>query len=356
MESLDRLFKWGVGPFLDGLFTQSNLGIVVQATLTIRPKPEYIECFVFQVDEKNFEAVIDGVAQIKSELGSILGGVNLMNGRRMLSMSSPSRQDLGWSEASPMTQDFLSSALKEYGLSAWSGLGTLYGPKPVVKAARALIKKHLKKDCKRVLFLSPRKTYNLRKLFSWIPGGAARNLEAVLQRLEEGQKILMGIPQQTALRLAYWWGGVKPADESNLDPARDKCGLIWYSPLVPIRGKIARQYVEMVQRVCLKHSIEPLITLTCFDHRLVDSTVPILFDQNSEASIAVAHACYEDLIEEGFKIGVFPYRFPITHMDEIYKRASKGSYWSTVQKIKNALDKDSILSPGRYCPSNNFKS
>lgn len=351
LESLDKLFKWGVGPYLDGVFTQSNLGIVVEATLSIKPRPEFIECFVFQIDENKLEAVTESIARIKSELGSILGGVNLMNGRRMLSMSAKNRKNLGWEVDTPMTNEFLASALKDYGLSPWSGLGTLYGPTPVVKAARAFIKKQLKKDCRRILFLSPKKTQLLRQAFSWIPGGAARNIESVLQRLEEGQKILIGIPQQTALRLAYWWGSIKPADENDLDPARDKCGLIWYAPLVPVRGEIARKYVEMVQRVSLKHAIEPLITLTFFDHRLADSTVPILFDLSSETSTKAAHACYLELVEEGYKIGVFPYRFPISNMDEIYKRATKGSYWSVVQSIKSALDKNSVLSPGRYCPN-----
>src|SRR5690606_27938657 len=103
LESLDKLFKWGVGPYLDGVFTQSNLGIVVEATLSIKPRPEYIECFVFQVDEDKLEAVTESIARLKSELGSILGGVNLMNGRRMLSMSSNNRKNLGWKEDTPMT-------------------------------------------------------------------------------------------------------------------------------------------------------------------------------------------------------------------------------------------------------------
>ncbi len=351
LEHLDKLFKWGVGPYLEGIFTQSNLGIVVEATLSIKPRPEFIECFVFQIDDENLEIVTETIAHLKSELGSILGGVNLMNGRRMLSMSSENRKNLGWEKAGAMDKEFLSTALKDYGLCAWSGLGTLYGPKSVVRTVKSFIKKALNKHCKRILFLSPQKTKCLRSVFSYIPGGLARNIEGVLERLEEGQKILMGTPQQTALRLAYWQGCLKPADENDLDPARDKCGLIWYSPLVPTRAKYARDYVEMVERVCLKYSIEPLITLTFFDHRVADSTVPILFDQSSEAQTKAAHDCYLELLEEGHKIGVFPYRFPISNMGEIYERAANGNYWSLVKKIKETMDKDALLSRGRYCPS-----
>ena len=352
LEQLDKLFKWGVGPYLYGIFTQSNLGVVVEATMSIRPRPEFIECFVFQMDEKDLEGATEAIAHIKSELGSILGGVNFMCGSRMLSMSSKTRMHLGWHDEGPMDADFLASTIKQYGLSSWNGLGTLYGPTDVVKAARSFIKKHLKNHCKRILFLSPQKTRRLRKTFGWLPGNAARNIESVLQRLEEGQKILMGIPQQTALRLAYWLGA-EAADENDLDPARDKCGLIWYAPLVPTRAKYVRDYVEMVRRVALKHSIDPLITLTFFDYRVADSTVPILFNQKSESAIAAAHACYAEMVEEGYKIGVFPYRFPVSHMEEIFSRASEGNYWSSVQDLKATFDKNTVLSPGRYCPSKN---
>jgi len=35
-----NLYKWGVGPYLDGLFAQSNLGIVVKAGIWLMPEPE----------------------------------------------------------------------------------------------------------------------------------------------------------------------------------------------------------------------------------------------------------------------------------------------------------------------------
>jgi 4-cresol dehydrogenase (hydroxylating) flavoprotein subunit len=35
------VFRWGLGPYLDGLFTQSNLGVVTRLTLWLLPAPEY---------------------------------------------------------------------------------------------------------------------------------------------------------------------------------------------------------------------------------------------------------------------------------------------------------------------------
>ncbi len=39
-------YKWGTGPFVDGLFVQSNLGIVTRAGIWLMPKPEMFEMFV----------------------------------------------------------------------------------------------------------------------------------------------------------------------------------------------------------------------------------------------------------------------------------------------------------------------
>ena len=37
--------RWGVGPYLDGIFTQSNLGIVTKMTMWLVPLPKYFQTF-----------------------------------------------------------------------------------------------------------------------------------------------------------------------------------------------------------------------------------------------------------------------------------------------------------------------
>ena len=40
-------YKWGIGPYADGLFTQSNFGIVTKMTVWLMPKPEHFEAFFY---------------------------------------------------------------------------------------------------------------------------------------------------------------------------------------------------------------------------------------------------------------------------------------------------------------------
>ena len=54
------VYRWGVGPYLDGLFTQSNLGIVTQMTVWLMPAPEYFQAFYFGLREtKNLSTLIN---------------------------------------------------------------------------------------------------------------------------------------------------------------------------------------------------------------------------------------------------------------------------------------------------------
>ncbi len=47
------LNRWAVGPSLDGLFSQSNFGIVTRMSVWLMPAPEYFEAYFFQCDDEN---------------------------------------------------------------------------------------------------------------------------------------------------------------------------------------------------------------------------------------------------------------------------------------------------------------
>src|SRR5690242_2557318 len=44
------LYRWGVGPSLDGLFSQSNFGVVTRMTVWLMPAPEYFQAYYFTVE------------------------------------------------------------------------------------------------------------------------------------------------------------------------------------------------------------------------------------------------------------------------------------------------------------------
>ena len=44
-------YRWGVGPSLDGMFSQSNFGIVTRMTQWLMPAPEYFQAYYFRCDK-----------------------------------------------------------------------------------------------------------------------------------------------------------------------------------------------------------------------------------------------------------------------------------------------------------------
>ena len=61
-----HIYKWGLGPYLDGMFAQSNLGIVVKAGVWLMPAPESYDWAAFEYtrDLDQFPQFIDDLRRL----------------------------------------------------------------------------------------------------------------------------------------------------------------------------------------------------------------------------------------------------------------------------------------------------
>lgn len=346
-DEIEGCFKWGIGPYLDGLFTQSNLGIVTQMTFQLAPEPESMLALYFWIDDDSkLAAAVSAIQQLSHRLPGLLSGVNLMNSRRMLSMMEPYPQ----AQVAPgeiMSIDLVQRLAKRNKVSAWMGFGALYGEKPLLRAARKIIAQRLKGVASRTLFLAPATIHRLLPWAQRLPGAQGRHLAGLVETLDRSLRVVAGEPSEIALPLAYW-RSPQSLPQGDYHPARDGCGLIWYAPLVPMQPEAVARYREMVERICPEYGIEPLITFTSLSPRCFDSTVPILFDRTDAAATARARACYAALLAAGSREGFFPYRLHIDAMFEVIRADSP--HWRMARQIKLAVDPKGIMAPGRYAP------
>jgi len=277
----------------------------------------------------------------------VTGSINLMNTRRMLAMMEPYPQaEIG--ESGILPDEYVARMAGDYRVTAWTGLGALYGKAEIVKAARRAVRGILGPAVSRLAFLSPGRAARFSHLLRHIPllhrGRLARRAAA----LDAAMQLIAGKPSGVALPLAYWRSAVPPRPGIELDPARDDCGLIWYSPLVTMIPSRVRRYVDMIADICAGQRIEPLITLTSLSDRCFDSSVPLLFDRRDAEQTANAQSCYQALLEAGRKEGFLPYRLGIGSMS--WLTASDAPCWEMVAAIKSGLDPQDIIAPGRYAP------
>jgi 4-cresol dehydrogenase (hydroxylating) len=271
-----------------------------------------------------------------------------MNRRRMMSMTIPYPKNAV--AAGGIMPDSLVDALaNQLSLPAWMGIGALYGTKEVVSAAKKGIRRQLRSCARRIVFLTPNMSKRWLKISALLPSAYRSRFLATFFNLNEGLKIVSGYPSEIALRIPYWKTGASPAAGRPIDPARDGCGLLWYTPIIPMKPSSVRDYVHLVERVCREHRMEPLITLTSISERCFDSSVPLLFDKNDPDESARAEQTYRVLFEAGRSLGYIPYRYGVEHMPMLLD--AKITAWDVVHRLKQALDPSGIVSPGRYDPA-----
>ncbi|NKN33361.1 FAD-binding oxidoreductase [Marichromatium bheemlicum] len=345
-EALARVFRWGIGPYTNGLFTQSGFGIVTRASIALARRPERVAVFLFSLrDEAALAPAVARVRDILQRLPGVVGGVNLMNRRRVLAMAAPYPQDR-LDRHGLIPQAVVDELGAQYQILPWTGFGTLYGSAAVMTAARREVRRALAGVGVRLIFLSPTRAAQLAALARWLPGRVGRGLASTAATLASSLELVAGRPNQTALPLCYW-RNPREMGAGMLDPARDGCGLRWYSPLVPMRPQQVCDYVEMVERVGLEHGIEPLITLTSLNDRVFDSTVPLIFARDGVgAGERAACECYRAMLEAGRELGCFPYRMGVDGMAELDALLERSRVFG--QRLRAALDPEGVIAPGRY--------
>jgi 4-cresol dehydrogenase (hydroxylating) len=346
-DFIDKSYKWGLGPYIDGLFTQSNLGIVSEMTIRLAPKPEYFSAFYLRVfKEEQFEQTVALVKDILKNYAGIVGSINLMDRRRLISITTENPN--GFDSNVLMSEQQIQDIASKNQLPYWLVVGSIYGDKEVVKATKKVFKRKAK-AIGSVLFSDSKRIKAATYFFKRLPKVTfVKKITAQLSSLQEGIEIMQGIPNQVALPLPYWRNPrIRPDKNKDLSPSKDNCGLLWYAPLIKMTASSLNNFVRFVRETTPKYGIEPLITFTNLKHDCVDSTVPIVFDLHQPEQIKNAHDCLNELIQKGAIYGFVPYRLDVNQQKNLDE---KHMFWQTNNLIKDAFDPNRILSPGRYNP------
>ena len=319
-------------------------------SIVLARKPESVQAFFFSIkNDQLLERAIIAIREILQETAGLTGSINLMNTHRMLAMVAPypKQQDKSTETLAPET---IASEARKFNITAWTGVGAIYGNPAVVKAARKIIKGILRPYTSRLSFVSATKLKRAKFFITSIPGMRGSMFAGLVDKLEQTLNIMEGKPSEIALQLAYWRSGNQHSLHKN--PALDGCGLIWYSPLVPMKPDRVRCFTRMASEICQSHGIEPLITLTSLSDRCFDSTIPILYDKLDPDAAKRAEKCYFTLYERCGKEGFLPYRLGVHSMYLMNEESH--TYSKIINRIKYALDPNYCLAPGRYSSNNDL--
>ncbi len=335
-------YRWGVGAVLDGLFSQSNLGIVTRCTLWLMPKPEYFEAFFFRCEDAGaLPDVVEALRPLRLD-GTLKSGVHIGNGYKVLG----GLRQYPWEEtggATPLQPDVLARLARKMEFGAWNASGGLYGTRAQVAESRRLIRRALRGRVQRLTFVNER----LLRLAGSVAGVyrlfTGWDLRRTIELVRPLFGLLQGVPTGHPLKSVYWRKRTPPPQE--MDPLRDRCGLIWCAPVAPLRGEHAAKLSGIATEVLLRHGFEPMISITLLTERTLACIVSISYDRDVDGEDERAMECHHEAMAAFRQAGYHFYRLGIQSMKE---SASGGAYGALMAKLKIALDPARILSPGRY--------
>jgi 4-cresol dehydrogenase (hydroxylating) len=338
-----NVYKPGVGPALDGIFTQSNFGIATRMAVWLLRKPECLQAFGFSV--KNPEDIFRAV-EILRELrlsGAVQGCVHIANDLRVIA----SQMQYPWEEMdgrTPLSPSLRSELRKNLEIDAWAGMSGIYGTRESVAAAKRAIRRAFK-GVARVDFCDQRLLKIGQRIVKFLNRfGLAGNLARKVERAGPVFDLFEGKPSSKHL-YGSAWRSRRPSAKGD-DVKINTCGMMWLAPVLPATGESVRELLGLLEPVYERCGFEPLITLSVLSPRALCCVATVSFDKDNPEECRKAADCYNQLFELCVGRGYVPYRAGIQSMQAL-EQGSK-VYWDVARQIKAALDPQNILAPGRY--------
>lgn len=346
-----HIFPYGVGPFLDGMFTQSNFGIVTQIGIWLMPRSSCLNHFLCTVPRhEDIGAVVDALRPLRMD-GTLRSILHIGNDLRVISGGTVFPRDQAPGRSRLPEQ--LRTKLREgAGIGAWVVSGALYGNAAQVAAARAALRKALKGTPAKASFLDEGKL-RMGAMLGRLLGNskAGQRMRAQVALGESLFAMNRGIPNGRFLAGAYWRrrGGLPSDFPRRANPAQDNCGMLWVSPILPMRGADVLALHAMAEPVFKRHGFDLFVTFSMINERSLGGVITVAYDKEDEAEVERARRCYRELFDLTMGAGYIPYRVGNQSMADLDPHGDV--YWKTVARIKAALDPDGLIAPGRYEPA-----
>jgi 4-cresol dehydrogenase (hydroxylating) flavoprotein subunit len=319
--------RWGVGPWLDGLFSQSNFGVVTAATFYLARLPRSLSVVHFRVsDAASLPALFDAIRELRME-GTLRAPSGVWNDYRVLSA------DLRASEAdAPKNRDEVRDwAKRRFGGAGWFGTTPIYAATEAQgKAATERVREVLGP---RVDFLGVERR-----------DGDPTVGDELFDGADPAARFFQGVPHEASLRSTYWRKQSRPAED--LDPDRDRCGVHWLCAAVPLRGEEVAEALAATEVVFAEHHFEPLIAAVAVSERVAYLIPMVVYDRDEPGADERARACHDALLADYIESGWLPYRLGLQSMGALPEATDDSA--AVLERIKRALDPAGVIAPGRY--------
>lgn len=312
-----QLFPYGFGPYPDGLFTQSNYGIVTKMGIGLMPEPPgYRPYLITFENESDLEQIVDIILPLRINMAPLQNAPVLRN--IVLDAGVVSKRDEWHDGDDPLPDEAIERMKRELGLGYWNFYGALYGPPPIMDMYWGIIQ----------------------EAFGQIPGARFHTLEDRAGEDDRGGHILRdraniarGIPSLEELKLLEWI---------------PNGAHIGFSPISAPDGADAMRQYTMVRDRCREYrkdyAAQIVVGLREMHHICL-----FLYDKEDPAQREETFELTRLLVREAAEAGYGEYRTHLGLMDEVMATFgwNDGALRRLHERIKDALDPNGIMAPGK---------
>jgi hypothetical protein len=284
------LSKFTYGPSVEGLFLQSNLGVVTKLSIWMTPQPAaYMSCSFSMPRFEDIEVMVDTFGDLRRS-GIVPNCVWMTSLIETLCISG--RREDFWKGEGPIPEWRMDELQKELGVGQWLARWGLYGPARIIKAQLEEIREILQKraptgELKGVLF----------------EGQNGELLDATTVPLEHGA-MFVGVPSMWSLPLIDW-----PLPRGS----KGKAAHGDYAPVIPSSGKMVLEWMQISKPIYEAAGIELMGDFFMHERHVVLMNM-FTYDQQDPVQRKRVHELYYGLYREAKKRGYGMYRAHVNHM------------------------------------------
>ncbi len=338
------LHRWGVGPSLDGLFSQSNLGVVTEATIWLAERPSHFQAYLFAIRHADgLRQTCDRVKRLMAQGIIAPNSLAIWNHYKLAASEGqfPWRLTGG---RKPLQAADLQQLHLPFGGAQWVGVGGLYSPSSAhAKADRTALKHGLRGSVDPLVVLDRLKARMLGLFHAPLKRWARIDVRSLMTSLVH-ESVFLGYPTHKSTNGVYW--RKRTPVPAAPDPERDQCGLLWLCPAVPFDPDAITQAIDIAEQCCMEFGFEPNIALTFPSERCVYVLPSIVFDRDDTEEDSKALDCHDRMHTALMAAGFYCHRLGVRSMTQLPR--SQLDYDAVLGRLKHAVDPGGVLAPGRY--------
>ncbi|TAK56588.1 MAG: FAD-binding oxidoreductase [Gammaproteobacteria bacterium] len=301
-----QAYRWGLGPWADGLFLQSNLGIVTKIGVWLMKRPP--AHLFFMVAYADLDMAARGVDTMRElRLSNVLetGVIGLTT---YVLAATTRRSEIYQGEGS-IPVEVMAKYLADRGLPPFATLSVLYGTEAQIAVNFGIAK----------------------QAFEAIGGTVISSGDALAgPGIAHWHQNMVGVPNLHEFGIYNFRGGG---------------GSMWFAPVLPARGQEVIKVYRLLDGIFRQYGFD-LAGGFVVHGRHLEMIVSLLFDRTSAEETGRAYDCFQQCLQACTSAGYGLYRVNTAFMQqasEAYGPAQK----ALNRRLKRALDPNGIIAPGK---------